>query len=370
LFSSDDGHITAVQWAKDGAIYAAIGKGGRIYRVQQNGTNALWIDVDERQVLDLQMLGDHPMFTTGDAGALYRVLPGPSADALWTSKVLDAQFQARFGQLTWRGQGKLSFQTRSGNTEKPDDSWSEWSSVLSEPGPVRSPSARFLQLRVRLDAQPDSALYAVQAFYLPGNQPATVKDITIKPAPAKGSEETPTALYKVEWKIDNPDGDKLRYRLHYRPEDHAVLRPVLRESEILTRTNYDWTTDGVPDGYYRLRIEASDELDNPEGSVLRDTTDSEPFLIDNHPPRIEGLKFAGGRLSGVARDGQGPISKLEYAIDGQDWKPFYPKDDLFDTRDEAFDLELKDAASGAHVIAVRTKDARNNSGSAEVWTGK
>jgi sugar lactone lactonase YvrE len=372
LFSSDDGQITAVQWAPGGAIYAATGKGGRIYRVQQDGTNALWIDVDERQVLDLQMLGDHPMFTTGDAAALYRVLPGANADALWTSKVLDAQFFARFGQLSWRGQGKIAFQTRSGNTEKPDDNWSEWSSVLSEPGPIRSPAARFLQIRARLDAQPDSALYAVQAFYLPGNQPATVKDISIKPATGatKGAEDTPTAVYKLEWKADNPDNDKLRYRLYYHPEDHAALRPVLKESEILTRTNYDWSTDGVPDGYYRVRIEASDELDNPPHAVLHDATDSEPFLIDNHPPHVDALKFAGGHLTGVARDDQGPVTKLEFAIDGQDWRPFYPKDDLFDTREEAFDLELKELGVGPHVIAVRCKDSRNNVGSAEVWVGR
>jgi hypothetical protein len=284
--------------------------------------------------------------------------------------VLDAQFFSRFGQLTWRAQGKLSFQTRSGNTEKPDESWSDWSSVLNEPGPVRSPAARFLQIRARLDAAPSSALYAVQAYYLPGNQPATVKDISVKPSPGKGSEDAPTALYKADWKADNPDGDKLRYRLYFRPEEHATPRPVLKESEILTKTTYDWSTDGIPDGYYRLRIEASDELDNPPHAVLQGGTDSEPFLIDNHPPHVDGLKFANGRLSGVARDDQGPISKLEYALDGQDWKPFYPKDDLFDTREEAFDIEIKEASTGPHVIAVRTKDSRNNIGSAEIWTGK
>ena len=369
LFSSDDGHITAVQWAQDGSIYAAIGKGGRIYRVRQSGENALWIDVDERQVLDLHLDGDHPMFTTGDAGALYRVLPGQASDALWTSKVLDAQFLSRFGALSWRGRGKLAFQTRSGNTEKPDNGWSEWSSVLTQPGPIRSPAARFLQVRVRLDTQAEAELYAVQAYYLPGNQVATVKDIAIKPAPPKGEEDAATAQYKVEWKVDNPDDDQLRYRLQYLPEGGPAARPVLRDSEILKQTHYDWNTDGVPDGYYRVQIDASDELDNPPYAVLHGQGESEPFLIDNHPPHVEGLRFKGGRLSGVARDDQGPVSKLEYAVDGHDWIPFYPKDDLFDTREEPFDIELKDAASGAHVIAVRAKDARNNVGSAEIWVG-
>ena len=379
LFASDDGQITAVQWAPGGSIFAATGKGGRIYRVQQDGTNALWIDVDERQVLDLQMLGEHPLFVTGDAGAVYRVLPGVASDALWTSKVLDAQFLSRFGQLTWRGDGKISFQTRSGNSEKPDDGWSEWSSVLDAPGPIRSPAARFLQLRARLadssapalrggaQTRADAALYAVQAYYLPGNQPATVKDIAVKPSANKADEAAPSPLYKIEWKVDNPDGDRLRYRLQYRPEGRATYRPMLRESEILTRTNFDWNTDGVPDGYYRVQIDASDELDNPSVSALHNASESEPFLVDNHPPTVDGLRFQAGHIIGVARDDQGPISKLEYAIDGQEWKPFLPKDDLFDTREEAFDWPLTDLTAGAHVIAVRTKDARANTGSAEVW---
>jgi outer membrane protein assembly factor BamB len=368
LFSStEDGHITSVQWEKSGAIYAATSKGGHIFRVEPDGTNALWIDVDEREVLDLQLSSDHPMFVTGDAGAVYRLLPGPASEALWTSKVLDAQFLSRFGQLSWRGQGKLTFQTRSGNTEKPDDAWSQWSSVLSEPGPIRSPAARFLQLKARLDTSADCTLYAVQAYYLPANQPATLKDISIKPVPPKGNDEAASASYKIEWKPDNPDGDRLRYRLEYRPEDQSLWRPILRESEILTKTSYEWSTDGVPDGYYRVRIDASDELDNPAHEVLHKNAESEPFLLDNHPPHVDDLRYANGRISGIARDDMGPISKLEYALDSQDWKPFYPKDDLFDTRTEPFELEVKDLDKGPHVVAVRTKDARNNVGSAEIW---
>jgi sugar lactone lactonase YvrE len=365
--STEDGHITAVEWEKSGAIYAATGKNGHVFRVEQDGSNALWLDVDERQVLALQLSNEHPMFVTGDAGAVYRVLSGNAAEAIWTSKVLDAQFPSRFGQLSWRGRGKLSLQTRSGNTEKPDEAWSEWSAVLTAPGPIRSPAARFLQLRARLDTKGECMLYAIQAYYLPGNQPASLKEITVKPAPGKGGDDTPSASYKLEWKTDNPDGDKLRYRLEYRPEDKEIWRPMLRESEILTKTSYDWNTDGVPDGYYRVRVDASDELENPAPSALHKSTESEPFLVDNHPPHVDGLRYANGRIAGTASDDQGPISKLEYAIDGQEWKPFYPRDDLFDTSQEVFELELKELEKGPHVVAVRTRDARNNLGSAEIW---
>jgi outer membrane protein assembly factor BamB len=365
--SSDDGHLTAVQWAADGAIYAATGKAGHVYRVKADGTYALWLDVDERQVLGMDLEGAHPMFTTGDAGAVYRVLPGPASEALWTSKVLDAQFPSRFGQLSWRGRGKLGFQTRSGNTEKPGIGWSEWSSALAEPGPIRSPAARFLQIRARLQPRDESVLYAVQAYYLPANQSATSKELSVKPAPAKNGDDGSSSLYKLEWKIDNPDGDRLRYRLYYRGEDRPIWRPIVREGEVLTRPQYDWNTDGVPDGYYRLRVDASDELDNPAHAIRVQQSESEPFLIDNHPPHVYDLRFANGRLTGIARDSQGPISRLEYTENGQDWQPLRPKDDLLDTREEPFELNRPDLAKGSRLIAVRARDARNNVATAELW---
>jgi hypothetical protein len=370
-FASDEGHITAVQWADDGAIYAATGKGGRIYRVQADGKHSLWLDVDERQVLAIDLRASHPLFTTGDAGAVYRVLPGKAGEALWTSKVLDAQFPSRWGQLTWRGEGKLALQTRSGNSEKPENGgWSEWSSVLSQPGPIRSPAGRFLQIRARLDTQPSATLYAVQAYYLPSNQPATIKDLSVKPAHPKGreaGEDAPTANYRIEWKVDNPDGDRLRYRLDYRPESQTAFRPILRESEILTRTTHDWNTEALPDGWYRVRVEASDELDNPEASVTRERVESEPFLVDNRAPSVVELRYENGRVLGSARDELGPITRLEYAVNGQEWKPFYPKDDLFDTNVEAFELALSGLPKGSHVIAIRARDARNNTGTSELW---
>src|SRR5690606_22638570 len=92
-----------------------------------------------------------PFFVTGDGAALYHVTGSRPQNAIWESKVLDARFRARWGQLTWRGDGRLVFQTRSGNTERPDETWSEWSSELTTAGPIRSPEARFLQVRARFD---------------------------------------------------------------------------------------------------------------------------------------------------------------------------------------------------------------------------
>ena len=82
-------------------------------------------DVDERQVNDLVMSPKGLAFVTGDTGAVYQA-QGPAKEAKYTSKVFDADFPARWGNLRWRSTGALTIETRSGNTSKPDRGWSGW----------------------------------------------------------------------------------------------------------------------------------------------------------------------------------------------------------------------------------------------------
>ena len=373
LLESTKGHFTAVQWAEDGAIYAATGKQGRVHRVAPDGTHAVWIDVDEEQVQALHLDGKHPMLITGDAGAVYRVKPGRARRAIWTSDVLDARFQARWGQLAFRGRGQLRFQTRSGNTAKPDDSWTAWSSELTGEGPIRSPAARFLQIRTHFGVSPDTVLYAVNAFYLPRNQRARVHTIAAAPSRPKKSKSAKapappaaTSRYAVSWKVDNEDGDPLRYRLSFRREGGKAFHPMHKEAETITTSKYVWETDGVPDGYYRIRVEASDELGNPQDRALRVHDDSEPVLVDNHPPHIDALSVKAGRVVGQVSDNLGPIRLLEYKVDAGDWKLLFPEDDLLDTRLERFSLPLSRLEAGAQLLSVRARDARGNIAIAQV----
>lgn len=375
LYSRNAGHITSLEILSDGAILGGVGDDGLIVRVNPDRTHSTWIDVEERQVLDLHFDGGAPFFVTGDGAALYRATDARPRDAVWESKVLDARFRARWGQLTWRGDGQLTFQTRSGNTERPDEAWSEWSSDLTSAGPIRSPEARFLQIRARFDRDPNAVLRAVTAYFLPQNQRPYVRDVRLEGeneaatkrlrAERQDHVPSPSAIYKLAWTADNADGDRVRYRLRFRREDQSVWRDILRESETLTEERYSWNTGSIPDGFYVVRVEASDELDNAAGLALSHTADSEPIRIDNHPPRIEQLRAQGARLTGVATDGLGPIAQLEVAIDGGEWRPMFPVDDLFDTAEERFEIDLAPLASGTHIIAVRATDAGGNIGSGE-----
>ncbi len=375
LYSRNNGHVTSLNLGDDGTIYGGIGNDGHIVRINPDRTYAVWIDVEERQVLDLSVIGDSPFFVTGDGAAAYRIRDARPRNAIWQSKVLDARFRARWGQLTWRGEGRLVFQTRSGNTERPNDTWSEWSSDLASAGPIRSPEARFLQIRARFDQDPNAVLRAVTAYFLPQNQRPLVRDVRVEGENDAATKRmrserqdfvpSPSSIYKLAWTVDNADGDRLRYRLRFRREEQTVWRDILREHETLSSTEYSWNTASIPDGWYVLRVEASDEQDNPGGLSLTHSADSEPIRIDNHAPRIDELRATGTRVTGRAIDSLGPIARLEFAFDGGEWRPLFPADDFFDTGDERFEIDISALATGVHIVAVRATDAGGNVGSGE-----
>lgn len=366
LFDSPKGHITAVEWDGPQHVLAATSEEGQVHRVHRDGTQALWLDLDERQVLALNLSGPHPRLSTGDGAAVYRPDDGKDSPRRWTSEALDARFTARWGALSFRGEGAISVQTRSGNTEKPDDNWSDWSSTLTKPGPIRSAPGRFLQLRATLSN--DARLFALTAFYLPENQRPIVTRVDVKPnGTAKaGKAPKPTTAYTVSWNVANADGDSLRYRVSYRPEAGTVLRPLQRQDDLLTTTKFVWNTDNVPDGHYVVQVQASDELDNPVGRHATHARLSEPLLVDNHPPSVRDLKVAGGKLTGLAVDSQGPLASLRYRVDQGLWQPVRPLDDILDTAREAFSIQLPKLAKGIHVVAVRAEDTRHNAASAEL----
>jgi len=60
----------------------------------------------------------------------------------------------------------------------------------------------------------------------------------------------------------------------------------------------------------------SDELATPAPASAKGEALSAPILVDNHPPRVEGLALQDTRLRGSASDALGPVSLLELSLDG------------------------------------------------------
>jgi len=375
LYRSDASHVTALEVEASGAVNVGLAQDGRIIRVEKGQPTATWADADERQIVSIHLAGTAPHFVSSDGVAVYRV-EEPNKLGAWTSAALDAKVPARFGELRFRKRGDVHVATRTGNTETPDESWSPWSSELAADSPIRSPAARFLQLRASLGE--NAELYAVEAFYLPQNLPAYVRNV--RATPERGNDKPVSAVagttavsankssILINWDIDNPDGDRLRYRVFYAREGQTRYLPVQREDEILDKNELRWETLSVPDGHYRVRVEATDELSTPDPFVQKHEATSAPVLVDNHAPAIQGLRFAEARLTGKAADTLGPISQLEFSIDGASFRPIASRDGLLDTKEESFDIPLRALGPGPHVVAVRATDAARNSSTSAIET--
>jgi outer membrane protein assembly factor BamB len=394
LFALADGYFTALLLDEKGNLLASDGSQGKIYRIAPDRTVALAADISERQALAMVQTREGFLVGSGDIGAIYRVRSAQGAEATYLSKVFDAETPARWGHVWWTGSRDLVLETRSGNTGKPDASWSSFLHLADvthaggeTTGGIRSPGGRYLQYRATLPGR-DSVLKGISIYYAPHNQRARITEVYLGDAPtlsvpAAGGTATvavPSAAsarahastLKLRWKVENPDNDELIYKLWFRQEGDSVWR-ALGGPDPLGKPEYDWSTDSVPDGRYAIRVWASDEKVTPVDRALDHWFESPPFLVDNTKPEILGLAAHSTSVTGRAHDVGSVISAIEFAVDGGEWRPAQPDDGLLDERDEAFTLQLpKSLAPGPHLINVRAWDSADNVGSAriEIRAGK
>ena len=134
---------------------------GRIYSLAPDRKVTLLVETNEAEATRLLDAGRGVMAATGNMGRIYRLGDAAAAAGNYESPVYDAGTAARWGSLSWRArvpQGAgLKFQTRSGNSTKPDRSWSDWSGAHdrseglahSEPQRPLHPVARRVQRRGR-----------------------------------------------------------------------------------------------------------------------------------------------------------------------------------------------------------------------------
>ena len=154
LLATADGYFTGLTAGPGPGVYATSGANGKVYLLTPDRAVQTAIDVPERQALTLIFAKDEALLGTGDAAALYRVATTPK-DPIYTTKVFDALYAARWGQVRVTTKGTLKIETRSGNASKPDKTWSPWAALgLPQKLPhgsaakVLSPNGRYVQARV------------------------------------------------------------------------------------------------------------------------------------------------------------------------------------------------------------------------------
>ena len=374
LMDDDDTHYVSLALGDDGAPYVGTGAEGRVYTVDDNHVSRLVADTDERQVGALVMAGKRRFVATSDPAVFHEVKGFGGNEAVWTSKPLDAGLRATFGRLAWRSEGPVELATRSGNTQTPDGTWSAWSPYLAAPAAPKTPPGRYTQIRARFARDPKAVLHDVTLAFVTDNARAIVTSIDAVPkgqskpalktgvAASGGDAPKPASAIKVSFKVENPDQDEMRYRVSYRLDGDATWHSALKPGEKLSKTDFEWDTSLLPEGLYRLQVEATDEPSNPPDRVTRHSLESGLVLVDNTPPVFKALALQGRQLRGEVVDGLGPIARIEVAVAGSDeWRPLFPKDGVFDEASEAFDANVASLVPpGSHLVAVRVYDAAGN----------
>lgn len=384
------------------SLIVTTGGSGRLYRLDLTQAPArveLMGRVDSRQITQAARAANGDTVIAGsNPGRLLELRSRPGRTGTFESEVRDAGSAARWGSIRWRATGSTAVSTRTGNTSRPDDTWSDWSAPYTavDGSPIVSPSARYLQWRAVLASDGGAApeLTSVTVAYLPRNLRPAVASITVLPpgtvfqrpftssdaeiagfdaapasADADGQAQDAAAqtvgrrmyrkgLQTFQWRADDPNGDRLTYAIAYRREGEIVWRP-LRAG--LTDPIFVWDTTSVADGRYAVRVTASDASTNSPGDALEGVRDSDGFDIDNSAPVITVLPASGdGRIVRLTvRDAQSGVQRVEYALGGEPWQVVYPADGLSDSRDETFTITLPAAADRARLV-VRATDVLQN----------
>ncbi len=375
LLNEDDEQLISLALGRDGQPYTGTGVEGRIYTVTEAHRSVLVADTEERQVSALQLLGATPFIVCSDPAVVHPIRGMGGIDAAWTSKVLDAGLRASFGRVEWQGTGEIQMLTRSGNTHEPDDSWSAWSAPLLHAGRITSPPGRYFQLKARFGAKGQPDLSRVEIFFITDNQRAVLTRIDASTAGssdrglsdglmASGGPISGRANPEInlEWQVDNPDKDSLRFRLKYQLLGTGTWYNLLQPNEVLSKTSYKWDTSTFPEGRYRVSVEASDELSNPPLRTTRHSLESGIIIVDATPPTMQDLSLIGRRLKLRAVDGISPIQRVEVALVGTDvWFPIDSVDGVFDEPNESIDADISAVIPpGKHLVAIRVYDTAGN----------
>ncbi len=411
LWSSKEENVYDLLLLQNQILFSTDGN-GRIYGLSPDRKVTLVLQTNEGEATRLLPASHSILAATGNMGRIYRLDEHPGASGFYESPVHDAGTAARWGNLSWRGGlpagTRIQFRTRSGNSAKPDRTWSDWSEPLADPegSRISSPNARYIQWKTEFSGASGSTpvLDNVSVAYLPQNSPPVVRSITVvsqmgastmakSVAPQAASSPytvtvtdtgeatagtpagTPTQTLSraaaqqinITWQADDPDGDRLVYSLYFRGDDERqwkLLKGNLHEN------SFTFDGDVLADGKYYFRVTASDREVNPPPSARDADLISSPVLVDNTPPvvTVGPVRQSGthAEIEFEASDSGSQLRRCEYSLDAAAWVPLEASDGVVDSHREKFVLALDNLGSGEHLVVLRTVDSAGNTGLAKV----
>ncbi|HEX6622689.1 MAG TPA: hypothetical protein VF064_03200, partial [Pyrinomonadaceae bacterium] len=395
LWSSPTVTAFAVAASPQGGVLVGTSDKGRIYSVTDDGRDTLLVQSSEDQISAFVVRGRDVFAASSNQGKLFRFAADSVGEGTYESPVRDARFVASWGRIRWRGRGAVELQTRTGNTERPDMTWSEWSAPYRDAAgaAISSPRARFIQWRAVLKSATggDARVEDVSVAYLPRNVAPEILSVQVLPVgisllPAVQIQVDPNleasgldpslfgapvqipprrafqrGAVSLQWQAEDRNGDPLEYAVHYRAVGETTFH-LLKEN---MRENF-FSVDGAAlgDGRYVFKVVATDAPENALGQALTGERLSEPVDVDNKPPVVsEGasaLAQGGATVTFEVDDGGGIIRRADLSVDSGEWHSVFPEDGIADSGRETYRLSVPLASAGEHTISFRVFDASGN----------
>ncbi|MBI4481479.1 MAG: hypothetical protein HY652_01180 [Acidobacteria bacterium] len=409
LWSSTEDMVYSLLIRADGTLLASTGPQGRVLSIHPEKTFSILVQSPEEQMTGILEKGNELIAITSNLGKVYRISPERSTQGEYESEVLDAKSVSSWGMITWKvnkpSGASIAFFTRSGNTQKPDKTWTDWAGPYKNPDGehIQSPRARYLTWKAVFSARPEeaklinvqNAVESVLIAYLQQNLRPQVQSINILPPsialqkivvqlPQQGGNPTSSRNSRTNlppnlrsglgmprvnipprrvaqpgaqsftWEATDENQDELTYSIYYKGENESNWKLLEEKWE---DTFYTIDSNTLPDGTYLVKVVASDSSSNPSQEALLGELISKTFDINNTPPSIEILSnqtlTRRVEVAFRAQDRTSRVYQAEYSLDGGEWQLIFPKDGIADSKQEDFTLKTEELSSGEHTLGLR-----------------
>lgn len=396
LWTSTEENILAMTLEDGDTALIATDSMGRLYRVNAQGDTVLLAQTDEQQITSLTPSSRGLVMTAAHSSPTRLLAADRAQSGRYETAPFDASAISAWGRLELRATGDIAIQTRSGNTARPDKTWSDWSTVAD--GAVASPTARYLQWAADFSA-PDQTLDAVRLSYLPANAKPAISSVSVtsetggttdSASSASSNVSTPYTIsvtadgsssgssaansdsstassgaalkLRVTWQASDLDGDDLVAKVEFRGEGETRWKLAQDNVE---ESHYILPSEALADGRYRFRVTVSDRKANPSDTARTADRVSSLVLVDHTPPAIQLANSTPDVTHFSAADQASPVVEAHYSVDAGEWIPLHSDDGVADSQTESFTVSTEGLPSGEHLVTFRVRDRAGNAGLAK-----
>ncbi|MFQ6109578.1 MAG: hypothetical protein ACE5L7_08510 [Candidatus Aminicenantales bacterium] len=405
IWHSDEDLIYSLIWDERAErLIFGTGNKGRIYSLSKEEKFSLLLQKNSEQVYSLVHSGPRIYVISNNPTDFSVLYPEQRESGEYYSRVYDTRTVSSWGRMTWKAElpegASLQLQTRSGNSQQINKSWSEWSPPYQkeEGEQVLSPKSRYIQFRIifkTTSGKVSPLLSKVSLYYLQANIEPTISRLELLPPnqvylkppeqdeviwgtereaarKSRRDKKRTYALAKrverkgfqtIVWEAADENGDNLLYHLYIRREEDERWR-VLKKN--WKETIFAFDTVSFPDGIYYLKVEVTDSPSNPPGMELKTSRLSDPLLIDNSLPVIRNFQSSRDRnkvtVAFTAEDSMSAVEEVLYIVRPNSWRSVFPSDGICDSKQESFEFEIVLSATSDNFVTFKVKDSHGNIG--------